>query len=103
MAEGGQKRSKTAHRTPAQSSRQWREYGSKYPERNKQRMKARREMIKAGVVSRNDGSDVGHKVPLSKGGGNTRDNLRKESRSKNRAGGYAASRPPRTKARGRAK
>ena len=33
-------------------------------------------MVKAGLASKGDGKDVDHKVPLSKGGTNSRSNLR---------------------------
>jgi hypothetical protein len=35
------------------------------------RMRARRLMVKKGLVKPNDGKDVDHKVPLSKGGSGT--------------------------------
>jgi 5-methylcytosine-specific restriction endonuclease McrA len=46
---------------------------------------ARRKLEKEGVVKKNDGKDVDHKHPLSKGGSNTRSNLRAVSASKNRS------------------
>lgn len=47
--------------------------------------KARRMMMKAGKVHKGDGKDVDHKVPLSKGGGNSRSNLRVRSAHANRS------------------
>jgi len=47
------------------------------------RNKARREAIKAGVVKKGDGKEVDHKVPLSKGGSNSKSNLRVVSASEN--------------------
>jgi hypothetical protein len=47
------------------------------------RNKARRMMIKAGKVSKGDGKDVDHIVPLSKGGSNTPSNMRIKSKSAN--------------------
>lgn len=47
--------------------------------------KARREMAKDGLVHKGDGKDVDHKVPLSKGGGTERSNLRVVNRSNNRS------------------
>ena len=47
------------------------------------RNKARRMMVKAGKVSKGDGKDVDHIVPLSKGGSNTPSNMRIKSKSAN--------------------
>jgi 5-methylcytosine-specific restriction endonuclease McrA len=58
----------------------------KNPQRLKDRVKriqARREAIKAGVAKRFDGKQVDHKVPLSKGGSNSMENLRAVSPSSN--------------------
>jgi 5-methylcytosine-specific restriction endonuclease McrA len=44
---------------------------------------ARREMEKAGKVSKGDGKHVDHKTPLSKGGGNNKSNLRVVPASQN--------------------
>jgi hypothetical protein len=55
------------------------EAAAESPERKKQRAmrnKARREMEKAGKVRKGDGKHVDHKTPLSKGGGNSKKNLR---------------------------
>jgi len=55
-------------------------------ERRKQRAsrnKARREMIKDGRVRRNDGRQVDHIKPLSKGGSNGKKNLRVRSQKSN--------------------
>lgn len=46
---------------------------------------ARRELEKEGRVSKGDGKDVDHKKPLSKGGGNSKGNLRVTSKSANRS------------------
>jgi hypothetical protein len=57
------------------------------------RVKARRAAIKAGKVSKGDGKDVGHKVPLSKGGSKSVKNTKVQSRRSNRsAGGKIGSR-----------
>lgn len=82
MAEGGQRRSKTSHRTPAQESRHWQEYGKKHKDKNRARKKARRLMEKAGRVRKNDGKEVDHKDGNPKN--NSRKNLRVLSRSANR-------------------
>ena len=47
------------------------------------RKKARRMMLAKGLVK--PGQDVDHKRPISKGGGNSRSNLRAASPSKNRS------------------
>lgn len=46
---------------------------------------ARREMEKAGRVSKGDGKEVNHKRPIRAGGGNAKANLEVTSKSKNRA------------------
>ena len=43
--------------------------------------KARRMLMREGLVHKGDGKDVDHKKPLSKGGATTRSNLRVKSRS----------------------
>jgi len=48
---------------------------------------ARRELAKEGKVSKGDGKDVDHIRPVSKGGTNSRSNLRAISSSANRAKG----------------
>ena len=47
------------------------------------RVQARREALKEGKVSKHDGKQLDHKVPLSKGGSNARSNLRVVSASSN--------------------
>jgi len=47
------------------------------------RHRARRSMLKRGMVS--PGQDVDHKKPIAKGGGNTNGNLRATSPSENRS------------------
>lgn len=51
---------------------------------------ARSQMEKAGRVSKGDGKDVDHKIPLSKGGSKGKSNLRVVSKSANRS--YARTR-----------
>jgi len=46
---------------------------------------ARREAIRKGLAKKGDGTDVDHKVPLSKGGSNSAGNLRVVPSSKNRS------------------
>lgn len=52
---------------------------------NAKRLKLRRQMIAMGKVKRNDGKDVDHKKPLSKGGANTIANARVRSPGTNRS------------------
>jgi len=49
-----------------------------------QRNDARREMEKAGKVSKGDGKDVDHKTPIKKGGGNQKSNLQVTTKAENR-------------------
>jgi hypothetical protein len=46
---------------------------------------ARRIMEREGRVAKGDGKDVDHKMPLSKGGGNGKKNLRVRSSSANKS------------------
>ncbi len=50
-----------------------------------QRNAARSALMNEGAVKKGDGKDVDHKRPLSKGGTNTRSNLRSVPASKNRS------------------
>jgi len=74
MAEGGQKRSKTSHRTPAQESKHWQDYGKKHKAANRKRKAARRTLEKSGKVTKGDGKEVDHKDGNPKN--NARSNLR---------------------------
>ena len=47
------------------------------------RNKARREALDAGLVKKGDNKQIDHKVPLSKGGSNNKENLRVVHHSKN--------------------
>ena len=47
--------------------------------------KARRMLMREGLVHKGDGKDVDHKQPLSKGGTTTRSNLRVKPKSANRS------------------
>ena len=87
MAENGERRSPTSHRTPGQVTRQVRGYNHR-PEQIKKRVQrdsARRKLAKEGLVHKGDGKDVHHKKPVREGGTNARSNLAVSPRSKNRA------------------
>ena len=96
MAEGGEKRSKTAHRTKSQMRRHGRTYSAKpaVVKKRAQRNAARAQLMKEGKVRKGDGKDVDHKRSLSKGGTNARSNLRVRSASKNRAHGTTTGSKP---------
>ena len=94
MAEGGEIRSKTAHRTPGQIKRHTRTYQAQ-PHVRKKRAKnnaARAKVKKAKGAAAIAGKDVGHKRPLSKGGGNSMGNLKVQSVNKNRGHGMTKGR-----------
>lgn len=86
MAEGGQTRSKTAHRTPGQISREASTYNHRPDQiRNRsERNTARRDMVQAGRAHKGDGMEVDHKRPLIKGGSNSRSNMQVITRTANR-------------------
>jgi 5-methylcytosine-specific restriction endonuclease McrA len=68
-------------------AREYREYHSR-DEQIKNRSKrttARRKANEDGITSKGDGKDLDHKTPLSKGGSNSRSNLRVVSKSTNRS------------------
>lgn len=50
-----------------------------------ERNQARAAMVKAGKASKGDGKDVDHKQPLIKGGSNSINNLRVQSKHANRS------------------
>lgn len=86
MAENGQKRDPSSHRTPGQIKRKNATYDAK-PENVKAREnnnKARAMMEKAGRVKKGDGKDVNH-IKMQKDGGKTvMSNLNVQSEHKNR-------------------
>ncbi len=86
MAENGEKRDPVSHRTPTQVKRAQRGYGATEESKEARRanMRARYAMEKKGLVKKNDGKDVAHKKPLSKGGTNHPSNLEVQPTSKNR-------------------
>lgn len=86
MAENGEKRDPSSHRTPGQIKRMNREYDSR-PDKIKGRAirnKARAMLEKEGLVRKGDGKDVDHKKPVRAGGTNARSNLRVVDESINR-------------------
>jgi hypothetical protein len=87
MAEGGQKRDPSSHRTPGQIKRLDRGYNASEEMKKKRATNnaARAELMKEGRVRKGDGKDVDHKVPLRSGGGNSKSNLRVVPKSVNRA------------------
>lgn len=87
MAENGEKRDPSSHRTPGQIKRKNSGYDAR-PENVKKRMnnnQARAMMEKEGRVKKGDGKDVHHKNPQRSGGSNARSNLAVKDASKNRA------------------
>ena len=71
-------RSKTAHRTLEQMRKHGRTYqaSKKQKENRAARGRNRRKLMKEGRVRKGDGKHVDHKRSLSKGGSNSRSNLR---------------------------
>lgn len=68
-------------------------------EARRKRNRARYQLMKEGKVKKGDGKVVDHKKPLSKGGSNSRANLRvKDKKSQDRQGGKLQ--PKSAKARG---
>lgn len=86
MAEKGEKRDPSSHRTPTQIKRMDRGYNATEEMKKKRAMNnaARSKLAKEGLVRKGDGKDVDHKNPLRSGGGNDRSNLRVQSQKQNR-------------------
>lgn len=75
-----------SHRTPEQMRKHYKEYQGT-PEqiaKRSQRNKARREMAKEVGAAALKGKDVDHRVPIKKGGSNSRSNLRLQTPKENR-------------------
>lgn len=86
MAEKGQTRDPSSHRTPGQIKRKNSGYDAR-PENVKAREnnnKARAMMVKAGRVSKGDGKDVNHKIMQKDGGKTIMRNLNVQTEHKNR-------------------
>jgi hypothetical protein len=86
MAENGEKRDPSSHRTPGQVTRQVKGYNhrpgniKKRSMRNQARAMVRKDLGEAAIR----GKDVDHKRPVRSGGGNSRSNLRVRSEHANR-------------------
>ena len=86
MAENGEKRDPSSHRTPGQIRRKNRGYDAR-PENVQKRENnnaARAMLMKEGKVKKGDGKDVNHIKPQRSGGSNARSNLNVQSQAKNR-------------------
>lgn len=94
MAENGEKRDPSSHRTPGQIKRMDRGYNAtdEMTKRRSTQNKARRIMAKDVGKKAIAGKDIDHKVMLDKGGGNSRSNLRIRSQKENR--GWRRNGPP---------
>jgi hypothetical protein len=82
MAEGGQKRDPSSHRTPGQITRQVKGYNSR-PEMIRRRSEQNKGRRMLGL-KKGDPRDAGHKKMLDDGGKTTKSNLEPQSRKKNR-------------------
>jgi len=96
MAENGETRCKSTHRTPGQIKRHSRTYQAR-PEQKKKR--AKRNAARAAVKKKRGaaavkGKDVGHKKPLLKGGTNAPSNLAIQSKKANRGHGMTCGKKP---------
>lgn len=89
MAEAGEKRDPSSHRTPGQMKRLARTYNHtpEHIHQRAERNSARAELAKEGKVHKGDGKDVDHKTSIKNGGSNSRGNLRAISASANRKKG----------------
>jgi len=86
MAEKGETRDPSSHRTPGQIKRKNKGYDAR-PENIKARTnnnKARAMLAKEGLVHKGDGKDVHHKKPQRSGGSTERSNLAVKSAHENR-------------------
>lgn len=82
MAEKGEKRDPSSHRTPGQIKRQVKGYNST-PEMIRRRSEQNKGRRMLGL-KKGDPRDAGHKQMLDKGGKTVRSNLEPQSRKKNR-------------------
>ena len=86
MAEKGQTRDPSSHRTPGQIKRMNAGYDATpaHVKKRVERDQARRMLMKEGLVAKYDGKDVNHIKPVRSGGTNARSNLNVETEHKNR-------------------
>lgn len=82
MAENGEKRDPSSHRTPGQIKRQVKGYNSR-PEMIRRRSEQNKGRRMLGL-KKGDPRDAGHKKMLDHGGKTTMSNLEPQSRKKNR-------------------
>jgi 5-methylcytosine-specific restriction endonuclease McrA len=86
MAENGEKRDPSSHRTPTQIKRLDRGYNATPEMKRKRAMNnaARAKVVAVKGESAVRGKDVDHKKPLRQGGGNSLKNLRVIDKKRNR-------------------
>ncbi len=86
MAENGEKRDPSSHRTPGQVKRMDRGYNATDEMTHRRSMQNQARAIVARDLGHEAvrGKDVDHKVMLDKGGGNSRSNLRVRTQKQNR-------------------
>ena len=82
MAEGGEKRHPTAHRTKSQMKRD--NHAPEAIARRAETNKGRAAAVAAGIAKKGDGKDVDHIKPQRSGGKSVASNLRAISPAKNR-------------------
>jgi len=85
MAEGGQTRSPTSHRTPGQILRHGRTYQARKSQRKNRALRnaARKKL----GLKKGDPRDAGHRVSLMRGGSNGSSNIKPQSVASNRGHG----------------
>ena len=95
MAEKGEKRDPSSHRTPGQIRRMDNGYNAtkEMKTRRASNNKARALMMKAGKVRKGDKKDVAHKKSLDSGGTTELANLTVQSQKKNRGWRRGGSQP----------
>lgn len=96
MAEGGEKRDPSSHRTPRQIKRQTAGPAATKASKKKRAAngRARTKVIAKVGKAAVQGKDVGHLKPLSKGGTNAMANLKIQSKKKNRGHGMTKGKKP---------
>ena len=104
MAEGGEKRDPSSHRTPKQIVRQTKGPAATKVSKKKRALNGEARIKKLAQLTKKYGAakakrmmagvDVGHKNPLSKGGTNAMANLELQSKKKNRGHGMTKGKKP---------